>query len=213
MELFTSYFNKNYHPPRNNVLKFLISLGIALIGFVLLNKFEEAFSILKTLSFFPFFVMGTILTENSILRIRARKKQLFLISFLIIFLCIIVSSRFVHELEWHRKGLCHLSTEFSISIFSIMGSMFIVYLCSFCLAFAFLSLKKYPSILCKYGKYTLLFYVLQDFSWNISKHFELSYFSQYMWCLLTVLLGIIIVELHKDKIITHPFSTFKKILN
>ena len=58
-----------------------------------------------------------------------------------------------------------------------------------------MSISKLPQWMCKYGRYSLVFYVLQDVSWNVNKLFpDIPMALQYAWCLLTLLTGVFFVE-------------------
>lgn len=152
----------------NTNIKLFISFVGAIFVFIILNQHEEFLSLLKTASFFPFFVMGSILNDKTLNSIRNKNIYLIIITLIVLVLTCLISSRYMHELEWHRKGLFHLSSEYDRSPYHVLFDSLLVYVSSFILSFSLLLIKHLPAFICKYGKHTLLFYVLQDISWNIS---------------------------------------------
>lgn len=103
--------------------------------------------------------------------------------------------RYIHELEWHRRGVYQLSKEYGYGIGWIFLCSLLVYLGSLLVSFTLMSISKLPQWMCKYGRYSLVFYVLQDVSWNVNKLFpDIPMALQYAWCFLTLLTGVFLVE-------------------
>lgn len=198
---------------KNSVI-LLLSMVMIPISMLLINRYNEVFSIMRVICFFPFFMIGTMLSEGSIQKIRSHRLFLAVLAIVILILIIMFSSRYIHELEWHRKGVFQLKEEYGYSILYILLCTLLMYGSSLITMLSMLTISKLPYFICRYGRYSLTFYVLQDISWNLSKNYpDLSMSVQYSWCIFTVLLGILIVNIDCQDWITHPFSHFIKLLS
>lgn len=198
---------------KNSVI-LLLSIAMVPISMLLINKHNEVFSIMRAICFFPFFMIGTMLSEGSIRKIKSYRIFLAVLAIIIFILIMTLSSRYIHELEWHRKGVFQLNEEYGYSVLSIFLCTLLIYGSSLITILSMLTISKLPYSICQYGRYSLTFYVLQDISWNLSKNYpDLSMPAQYSWCILTVLLGILIVNIDCQNLITHPFSHVIKLLS
>ena len=197
---------------KNSVI-LLLSIAMVPISMLLINKHNEVLSIMRVICFFPFFIIGTMLSESSIQKIKSHRIFLAVLAIIIFILIITLSSRYIHELEWHRKGVYRLSEEFGYPASYIFLSIILIYGASVVTIMSMLAISKLPHWICQYGKYSLTFYVLQDVSWNLSKNFpNLPMVVQYFWCVLTILMGVILVNRNWQYFVNRPFSHFCKLI-
>lgn len=183
------------------------SFALVPISMLLINRYVEVLAVMRTICFFPFFVLGTMLSERRLQKIRSMRFILLALAILVSIAIYCLSCRYVHELLWHRRGAFQLSEEFGYSIGQVFLSTALIYMASLLVAISLLCVTRLPRWMCKYGKYSLTFYVLQDISWNVSKLFpDLSLPMQYVWCFLTIFVGICLVEKHWQYRLVRPFG-------
>lgn len=192
---------------RKEVAILCLSLAFVPAGMLLINRNTDMLCVMRTLCFFPFFVIGALMPENCLKTLRSHRRLLFFLSLLVFAAVYVLGCRYVHELEWHRRGVYQLSKEYGIGIGRIFFDSLLVYLSSLLVCFSLLSVSKLPRWMCKYGRYSLVFYVLQDISWNVNKLLpDTPMALQYAWCFLTLLLGVVLVEKHWQKWVSRPIS-------
>lgn len=174
---------------------------------LLINKSPDVLCVMRTLCFFPFFVIGALMPESALKKLRSHRLLLFVLTLLVFVVVYSLGCRYIHELEWHRRGVYQLSKEYGYGIGWIFLCNLLVYLGSLLVSFTLMSISKLPQWMCKYGRYSLVFYVLQDVSWNVNKLFpDIPMALQYAWCFLTLLTGVFLVEKHWQKWVARPIS-------
>lgn len=192
---------------RKPALILCLSLAFVPASMLLINKNPDVLCVMRTLCFFPFFVIGALMPESALKKLRSHRLLLFVLTLLVFVVVYSLGCRYIHELEWHRRGVYQLSKEYGYGIGWIFLCSLLVYLGSLLVSFTLMSISKLPQWMCKYGRYSLVFYVLQDVSWNINKLFpDIPMALQYAWCLLTLLTGVFLVEKHWQKWVARPIS-------
>lgn len=184
-----------------------LSFALVPVGMLLINRDVEVLSVMRTICFFPFFVIGTMLSDAGLQKIRSHRLVLSVLTLLVFIAVYCLSSRYVHELLWHRRSAFQLSQEFGYTIGHVFWNTALIYIASLLVTISLLSVSKLPHWMSRYGKYSLTFYVLQEISWDINKNFlGLPMPVQYAWCFLTLLLGIFLVEKNWQDWLVRPLT-------
>lgn len=154
---------RNYRP----LYQILIAGSIALLVFQFSpGKYEQIFSFMRTILYFPLFIVGYIAKNKSfdITKQIDKRTLRYALIVLSIFICILLSyfsGRKLHVFEFNRDSLSVLMNDWNLSatyVYCIkiaMGGAFAL------LCILLLNIVRFPAIFAFYGQHSLLFYTMQ----------------------------------------------------
>lgn len=198
-------------------LQIIVAFTVAIIVFQFgLGRYEQLFSIMRTILFFPIFIIGYAMRQKSIeigkpITKKSSNIALVTVSIIILSGLCYFSSRELHVFEFNRDSLHVLMHDFNLTamyvycIKIIMGGV-IALLC-----ILFLGTIRLPAIFSVYGKHSLLFYTIQA----IIVHFYRDVLNPGLihalfGTLITIGICCLISKSSYVKMITNPLTYFLK---
>lgn len=210
-----SIFAVEKHKMGGRNLLFISILAALFSFFVPTEKSQMFLSFGRTLQFAPFFVCGYLLTNEDINRLRnlGQKRILSVFSIILCMVAGLCSCRGLHLLEFHRASLMSIVSESMMSISSIIGLKVYVELSAIVLSLWLLSIRFSCTYLAKYGKDTLLFFMLQLVLVQLGARFlPEGIMYELISVFACILLGCFLSYSGFSKWITNPISSIIRVL-
>ena len=100
---------------------FIISILISISLFVVLNKGEGLFGIMRTVQFYPYFLLGYAIKQDTV-KIRSfNQSPIYIIAAISIIAIMFLSSYALYTLEFQSIGMLRWCKQFSMSVLVAMG--------------------------------------------------------------------------------------------
>lgn len=192
------------------------------ISYVFVNRNEDCFAFMRTMQFFPFFVMGYLGDEKLLSKISFRENSMVLIvlSLFAVFGIFSFSGRNLHILEFQRSGILSIMNTYQCSYIYALLLKTVLLLVQIILCYTILLLfcrlpKLFIEFSSLYGHHTLLIYFLQDIATKaLTYHMKLPFWSAFPFCILLIIISLCIA---KNKMLSsfvlNPISELHMIVN
>ena len=189
------------------------SIILYIASFVFINKYGTLFSVMRTMQFFPYFIIGTCLSPTLIDSIRKKvtiRYTLAILGCLCILLLAYYSGPSLNAVNFGKYGIVDLSNILNFPLNKVLFVKIAVNLMSLVICFMFLSWFKAPKYICQYGRTTLFILVTHiPFYYLLIRVCHYFYYGLFLGLATLVLL----TSLAKSKYITYiiyPVSSLYK---
>lgn len=193
------------------------SSAISLIAFTIpISNGLQYFAIERVLQFFPFFVIGYLLTESDVCNLRAYRYK-YILYVATVLLCVIAgafSCRGLHLIEFHRETVFSIVTDTGLNTSVVWLFKFLVELSAVILSIAFITVNALPSWICNLGKYSLQLYVIQILLIQYGiRLMPKNAIIEIMSAICCILVSLVVIKSGFGQWITNPISTIIKLKN
>lgn len=206
---FNIFERTNYDKLQCKIANFIFSLILSLMAFVLINKYETVLSVMRTFQFFPFFMMGLLLKDETIHKIFNKPfLKIILVVLGIASICIFVkfSGSLLCAINFNKYGIYTLSSILHTTYGGAIWLKYAVNLLSLLICFAIFTLFKSPRIFSENGSSTLFILCAHIPFYYVIKMFSNFYLGMFLGVL--VILFLTFVSNTKYKLfLLNPLTT------
>ena len=193
---------------------FFISVFFELTTFLTCSKYGTLLSIIRTIQFYPFFLLGCLM-KNKLDILDNKKILMYFGSLISIVFIYFSSSRFLHLVEFQRGGLMDLTPYTSLNPYSLFAFRYAVIISSLFISATILTLAKSSNILkrfANYGQQTLFIYYIHIFVYAIVIKIYPSFLMSLLFSFVYIILITILSKFPKIKWLMNPVFKYFKII-
>lgn len=152
---------------------FILSITLEILFFIAIPRYGGFFSIMRTIQFYPFFVLGYLI-KGRIRLLCTQKLYTIVLGILAIIYAIYTSSRLQHQVFFQRAGLMELSQSTDLSIIGLFLFRYSLIISSVFVCLMIISLlyqSKKIECLAGFGRGTLFVYFGQTLIYPFAIHY------------------------------------------
>lgn len=192
---------------------FTISLLVSIILFVVLNKGEGLFGIMRTAQFYPYFLLGYAIKQDMI-KIRSFNQiPVYIIAVLSIIAIMFFSGYALYTLEFQSIGMLRWSKLFSMSVLCACKGYLFVRISSLAVSYSVWKLIILPNNVALFGSASLLIYSLHTMDLPLMYKYCTSLWQTLIIGQLTIVVAMALFKTRLSNLITNPFTTILSIIN
>ena len=190
----------------------LYSVVLECFSFLLLNRIGGVLSIMRTIQFYPLFVLG-ICSENYGRFFEKGKKSVVLAGVIALIVIIMSSSRLQHQFFFQRGGIKDLMGYTEMGILPLITFRYTILLCSLFLSAAVLFFTHKSSVLKSFsllGQNTLFIYFGQTILYPLVLSLSPDFFQSILFSIVAILFLSFVARYNWSRIIMMPVSSLIK---
>lgn len=192
-----------------DVRKLLIyALVVEIFSFVFINKYGGLLSLMRTLQFYPYFVVGYMM-KNRLGNMNKYGKIILSGGVIAIAFILLTSSRLQHQVDFQRAGLLELAATTDLSVISLFVFRYAVIISSVMISGAILVWTSRSNLIkrvANYGQYTLFVYFSQTLIYAVLSRYNLLFYQSLALTILAVPLLTYIATKKFSKLMMNPID-------
>lgn len=194
----------------------ILSITIEIISFLLFTIYGGTFSIMRTMQFYPFFMIGYFLKKNAKHTITKYAKSLYYASMFAIIYILITSCRLQHQCFFERAGLLELSNFTKHGLLWLYIFRYSLILSSLFISLSIFLISQNNRVVCmlsKYGKSTLFIFYGQTLIYPLATKYCTTISTSLILSALSIIILTKISYYPMSEVLMTPITYIKRILN
>lgn len=183
------------------------SIVVSVLAYILLNKGEGLFSIMRSIQFYPYFLLGYTMKTGSVSLNRVPKTPVYIVSGIITTVIAMLVSYPLFAQECQSTGLFRWCDTFNKSIVAGGGYYLLVKIASLANSFTIWKGIKVPDSICTYGQSTLAVYAFNTMTFPLIYHYCTHLWMSICAAILTIVISLFLNRIGLAKYLINPITS------
>lgn len=190
---------------------FVSSVVMAVVAYVTINKGEGLFSIMRTIQFYPYFLLGYAIRQGVLPNRSNSEWPVFVLSGLSVIAIMLLSGYALYTQEFQGIGLAHWCRQFGMSLLVGGGYYLFIKIASLAISYVVWRVLKMPDALAPYGRSSLLIYSIHTMTLPLIYNHCTALWQTSVLGVLTILATMLLSRARWSVFLTNPMSTILEI--